>query len=233
MPTPHINANKGDFAKTVLMPGDPNRAKWIAENFLVDPKLVTSVRGILGYTGLTKEGKKISVMASGMGIPSIGIYSHELFNEFDVDNIIRIGTCGSGLNDIDIGDVIIGMGASSDSNYASQFNFHGTLSAICDFNLLDKAVIEAKNLKLKVYVGNVFSSDMFYDDMANYDKFEALGVCCVEMESYGLYLEALKAKKHALTILTCSDHFSKNKHMTSKEREIGLAKMVELALKLA
>lgn len=233
MPTPHISAQKGDFAKTVLMPGDPNRAKWIVENFLKDYKLVTSVRGILGYTGIAPNGKRISVMASGMGIPSIGIYSHELFNEYGVENIIRIGTCGSDLPDVSIGDVIIAMGASTDSNYAAQFGFHGTLSAIADYGLLEKTINIAKNQKIPFYVGNVFSSDIFYDDLDNYKKFSRLGICCVEMESYGLYVEAMKAKRKALTILTCSDNFNTNEHMNAEERSIGLSRMVKLALELA
>ncbi len=233
MATPHISANVGDFAETVLMAGDPNRVRWIVENYLHDAKLVTEVRQAFGYTGFTKTGKRISVMASGMGIPSIGIYSHELFNVYGVKNIIRIGTCGSGSENINMGDVIIAEGASSDSNYAAQFGFHGEIAAIADYSLLEKAVNTARAHKIPFYVGNVFSSDIFYDDMENYNKFARLGVVCVEMESYGLYLEAMKAHQKALTILTVSDQFSKKQHMTSTERSVGLAKMVELALELA
>lgn len=233
MPTPHNRAKKGDFAKTVLMPGDPVRSKWIADTFLKDVVLVNDVRGILGFTGIAPNGNKVSVMASGMGIPSIGIYSHELFNEYGVENIIRIGTCGSYGEDIHVGDIILGMGASSDSNYDSQFDFNGTLSAICDYGLLEKTVEIAKKQKLAYKVKNVFSSDLFYGNTENFKKIIPLGVDCVEMESFGLYLEAMKAHKHALTILTVSDHLVKAEYMDSDQRAKGLSTMVKLALELA
>lgn len=233
MATPHIKAEKGDFAKTVLMPGDPQRAKWIAETFLTDVKLVNSVRGILGFTGKTKDGKDISVMASGMGIPSIGIYSHELFTEFGVENIIRIGTCGAAADDLDIYDIIIGSGASSDSNYASQFGLEGTLSAVADYGLLSKAVNSAEELGTEVRVGQLFSSDIFYDESFNFGKFSKLGVLGCEMEAYGLYLEAMRCHKKALAMCTVSDHFFKKGILTSDQREQGLRKMVEIALELA
>ncbi|MEG0978252.1 MAG: purine-nucleoside phosphorylase [Bacilli bacterium] len=233
MPTPHIKAEKGDFARTVLMPGDPNRAKWIAENFLHDYKLVNSVRGILGYTGYTKDNKLISVMASGMGIPSIGIYSHELFTKFDVEQIIRIGTCGADSPDLNVFDIIIGNGASTDSAYASTLGCIGTLSAVADYELVEKAVVAARELQHKVHVGQLFSSDIFYDDSNNFGNFSKLGVLGCEMEAYGLYVEAMRCHKKALAMCTVSDHFTKPQNLTSDEREQGLKNMIEIACKLA
>ncbi|MEG0034613.1 MAG: purine-nucleoside phosphorylase [Bacilli bacterium] len=233
MPTPHIKAEKGDFARTVLMPGDPNRAKWIAENFLHDYKLVNSVRGILGYTGYTKDNKLISVMASGMGIPSIGIYSHELFTKFDVEQIIRIGTCGADSAELNVFDIIIGNGASTDSAYASTLGCIGTLSAVADYELVEKAVSAARELKHKVHVGQLFSSDIFYDDSNNFGNFSKLGVLGCEMEAYGLYVEAMRCHKKALAMCTVSDHFTKPQNLTSDQREQGLKNMIEIACQLA
>ncbi|MBO8427458.1 MAG: purine-nucleoside phosphorylase [Firmicutes bacterium] len=231
----HID-NNAKFAKTVLMPGDPLRAKYIAENYLVDYKLVTSVRGILGYTGKTKDGKEISVMASGMGVPSIGIYSYELFNEYGVENIIRIGTCGSYQKEVHVGDVIITTSASSNSNYARQFDLKGGVLAPCsDFSLILKAYENSKKLGLNVHVGPIFSSDIFYDeDKEYYKKWQRLGILGVEMESYGLFINAMKLHKKALCILTVSDTFaSDERELTQLERQTSLENMFKLALTMA
>ena len=235
MATPHINAEKNAFAKTVLMPGDPKRAKWIAETFLTDFVLVTDVRGILGYTGKTKKGKKVSVMASGMGLPSIGIYSHELYTHYGVESIIRIGTCGAYQNDIEVRDVLLCQGACTDSNWASQFNLNGgVLSAIADYELLDRAFKAAKIAKVGIRVGNILSSDVFYNaDSEVWKRWASLGIMGVEMESYGLYITAARLKKKALCILTVSDHFLKPAILTSEERQNSLVQMVEIALEAA
>lgn len=236
MPTPHINAEDGAFAKTVLMPGDPKRAKWIAENFLVDAKLVTDVRGILGYTGFTKTGKRVSVMASGMGLPSIGIYSYELFTHYGVESIIRIGTCGAYQPGIKLFDVIIGQSASTDSDWAQQFNLRGgTFSAIADFDMILAAYSAVVRRGLDVHVGNIFSSDIFYDfDPDFWKSWAKLGILGVEMESYALYTTAARLKKRALCILTVTDLFlDSSKKATPEERETGVATMVDIALEIA
>ena len=232
----HIN-NKAKFAKTVLMPGDPLRAKWIAETFLKDPKLVTSVRGILGYTGLTPDGKEISVMASGMGVPSIGIYSYELFTFYGVENIIRIGTCGAYQKECHVGDVIIATSASSNSNYASYYTNRGIhVAPSSDFSLMLKAYENSKAQGLNVHVGPIFSSDIFYDpDKEFYKVPQELGLLGVEMESYGLFLNAMRLRKKALCLLTVSDTFvnKDEKELTQEERQSNLEKMIKLALTLA
>ncbi len=236
MPTPHINAEDGAFAKTVLMPGDPKRATWIAENFLVDAKLVTDVRGILGYTGYTKNGKRVSVMASGMGLPSIGIYSYELFTHYGVESIIRIGTCGAYQPGINLFDVIIGQSASTDSDWAQQFNLRGgTFSAIADFDMILAAYSAVVRRGLDVHVGNILSSDIFYDfDPDFWKSWAKLGILGVEMESYALYTTAARLKKRALCILTVTDLFlDSSKKATPKERETGVATMVDIALEIA
>ncbi len=236
MPTPHINAEDGAFAKTVLMPGDPKRAKWIAENFLVDAKLVTDVRGILGYTGFTKTGKRVSVMASGMGLPSIGIYSYELFTHYGVESIIRIGTCGAYQPGIKLFDVIIGQSASTDSDWAQQFNLRGgTFSAIADFDMILAAYSAVVRRGLDVHVGNILSSDIFYDfDPDFWKSWAKLGILGVEMESYALYTTAARLKKRALCILTVTDLFlDSSKKATPEERETGVATMVDIALEIA
>lgn len=230
MPTPHINANVGDFAKTVLMPGDPMRAKFIAENYLKDAKLVTDVRGMLGYTGKYK-GKDISVMGSGMGMPSIGIYSYELYDVYDVENIIRIGSCGGYSEKVKIRDLILAQGASTNSNYAHQYNLPGTFATIADFSLLLKAYEAAKEKKVKTVVGNILSSDTFYEnDPEAYKKWKAMGVLAVEMEAAALYLNAAKLGKKALCMLTVSDHFISGESTTSEEREKTFTDMMEVAL---
>lgn len=233
VPTPHIEAKENDFAKTVLMPGDPKRAKWIAENFLHDYKLVNSVRNMLAYTGYTKDNKLVSVMGSGMGQASIRIYSHELFNFYNVEQIIRIGTCGTEDKDLDVKDIVVASLASTNSNMAQCEGIIGNLSLGSDFELTRSAVSEIEKRGINYKVGNVLASDVFYDeDNKIYKSFAKFGILAVEMESYGLYLEASRARKKALTLLTVTDHFTYNKHLTSEERLLGLTKMIEVALSL-
>ncbi len=238
-PTPHINATPEDFAKTVLMPGDPLRAKFIAENFLTDAKLVNNVRGIHGYTG-TYKGTPVSVMASGMGMPSIGIYSYELFNFFDVDNIIRVGSAGGMNKDIKVRDIIIAQGACTDSNYAHTFNLPGTFAPIADFNLLKTAVTKAEELSLSYTVGNVLSSDVFYNDfegvpenMTSSALWGKMGVLGVEMEAAALYMNAARSGKNALAILTVSDHLLTGESLSAEERQNSFTDMMTLSLETA
>jgi len=228
--TAHIIANEGDFAKTVLMPGDPLRAKYIAETFLQDAKLISSVRNIYAYTG-TYKGEKISVMASGMGIPSMGIYSHELFEKFGVERIIRVGTAGAINKNLNLKDIVIGMGACTDSNYISQFNLNGNFAPICSYDLLQKTVEKAKELNLKVTVGNILSSDVFYNPSNDvYKAWSDLGVLAVDMEAAGLYVNAAKLGKQALTICTISDKILEDVHCSAEERQTAFTDMMELAL---
>lgn len=234
MPTPHNNAEKGDFAKVVLMPGDPNRAQWIVDNFLHDVKLVNSVRGILAFTGYTSNNKRISVMASGMGQPSIGIYSSELYSEYGVETIIRVGTCGSYQPEINLKDILICAGSCTDSNWMSQFKLNGTYSALASYDVLETAVSVLKNKKFPYHVGNIFSADIFYDyDREIWKKWAALGVMGVEMESYALYVQAAYHHKRALTILTVTDNFVKEGKLTAEERQTGLRNMIEVAVETA
>ncbi len=233
VPTPHITAKLGDFAETVLMPGDPLRAKFIAENFLRDAVLVNNVRGVNGYTGYY-NGKRVSVMASGMGQPSIGIYSYELFNFYDVKNIIRIGSCGSFDPDLHARDIIVAMGACTNGNYAMQYNLPGTFCPIADFNLVRKAseLCEKKGVNYKV--GNIFSSDTFYDDADSGMQWAKMGVLGVEMESAALYCNAARAGKSALCICTVSDSFIyPEENTTAEERQNSFTTMMEIALELA
>jgi len=233
MPTAHINAKQGDFAKVVLMPGDPLRAKWIAENYLHDYKEVTNVRGILGFTGLTKSGKRISVMASGMGLPSIGIYSHELFAEYGVETIIRVGTCGAYQPEINLFDVLVCTTASTDSNWAHQFDVP-MFSAGSDFELTLSAYNAIKKAGMPMHCGAILSADVFYDeDQNSWKKWAKLNIMGVEMESYALYTTAQRLKKRALCILTVSDHFIKEGKATSEQRQKGLGKMIEIAIATA
>ena len=233
MSTPHNNAKDNAFAKTVLMPGDPLRAKYIAETYLENPRLVTSVRNMLGYTG-TYKGKEISVMGGGMGIPSIGIYSYELFNFYDVDQIIRIGSAGALQDDLDVMDIVIGMGACTNSDYVSQYNLPGHYAPIADYELMNRAIEAAKAQGTKVVVGNVLSSDTFYNaDPTVNQKWKDMGVLCVEMEAAALYMNAVYAKKKALCVLTISDHIFKDVALSSDERQVGFGKMMEIALELA
>lgn len=233
LPTPHNEAKAGDFAKTVLMPGDPLRAKYIADTYLSDVVQVNGVRNMLGFTG-TYKGKKISVMGGGMGIPSIGIYSYELFNFYDVDNIIRIGSAGGLQDDLNVNDIVIGMGACTNSNYASQYKLPGTFAPIASYELMSKAIDVAKQQGTKVVVGNILSSDTFYnaDETAN-DKWKSMGVLAIEMEAAALYMNAVKAKKNALCILTISDHLYKTEALSAYERQTSFNKMMEIALELA
>ena len=233
IPTPHITAKKEDFAKTVLMPGDPLRAKFIAENFLENAVLVNNVRGVNGYTGYYK-GKRVSVMASGMGQPSIGIYSYELFNFYDVENIIRIGSCGSFHKDLHVRDIIIAMGACTNGNYALQYNLPGTYAPIADFGLVKKAVELCDKAGVKYMVGNIFSSDIFYDESNSGMEWAKMGVLGVEMESAALYCNAARAGKKALCICTVSDSFLyPEENTTAEERQNSFTKMMEIALELA
>lgn len=235
MSTPHINANPGDFANIVLMPGDPLRAKWIAETYLHDVKEVTNVRSILGFTGLTKNNKRISVMASGMGQPSIGIYSYELYTSYGVDTIIRVGTCGSYQENINLFDVLICTTASTDSNWQGQYGINGTFSAGCDFETAVEAYSQCQKAKIPYHGGNILSADVFYDDDPNtWKKWAKLGVMGVEMESYSLYCNAARLGKKALCLLTVTDHFiKKDKKATAEERAFGLGRMIEVAIATA
>ena len=233
IPTAHNNAKAGDFAKTVLMPGDPLRAKYIAETYLENPRQVTAVRNMFGYTG-TYKGKEISVMGGGMGMPSIGIYSYELFNFYDVDQIIRIGSAGALQDHIKVMDVVIGMGACTDSNYAYQYGLPGTFAPIADYELMNKAIETAKRQGTNVVVGNVLSSDVFYNaDPTVNDRWRSMGVLAVEMEAAALYMNAAKAGKKALCMLTISDHIYTGEALCAEDRQLGFGKMMEIALELA
>lgn len=233
MPTPHNEAKKGEISKVVLMCGDPLRAKFIVENFFDDYKLVNSVRNMYCYTGHYK-GKEISVAGSGMGIPSMGIYSYELYTEYDVDAIIRVGTAGAYKEEAKVGDIVLALGACSNSNYASQFNLRGTYSAIATYDLIEKGVEVAKENSFDYHVGNVFSSDIFYDNDPDYWKrWAELGVLAVEMESYGLYINAAKLNKKAMTVLSISDSFVTKESTSSETRQTGFTKMMKLALEVA
>ena len=232
-PTQHINATPDDFAKTVLMPGDPLRSKFIAENFLENAKLVNNVRGVQGYTG-TYNGTKVSVMASGMGIPSIGIYSYELFNFFGVENIIRIGSTGSINMDVKVRDIVFAMGASTNSNYGRQFELPGTFAPVADYTLLSTAIEQAKEVGARYHVGNILSSDTFYDAQADAnDKWMKMGVLCIEMETAGLYMNAAYAGKRALGLFTVSDHILTHEALSAEERQNSFTQMMEIALKTA
>ena len=233
IPTAHNNAKANDFAKTVLMPGDPLRAKYIAETYLENPRQVTDVRNMFGYTG-TYKGKEISVMGGGMGMPSIGIYSYELFNFYGVDQIIRIGSAGALQDHIKVMDVVIGMGACTDSNYAYQYGLPGTFAPIADYELMNKAIETAKRQGTNVVVGNVVSSDVFYNaDPTVNDRWRSMGVLAVEMEAAALYMNAAKAKKKALCMLTISDHIYTGEALCAEDRQLGFGKMMEIALELA
>ena len=231
--TPHIKAEPSDFAKTVLMPGDPLRAKFIAENFLEDARLVNNVRGIQGYTG-TYKGVPVSVMASGMGMPSIGIYSYELYNFFGVENIIRVGSAGGTSHKVKIRDVIIGMGACTTSNYAVQYNLEGTFAPICDYELMTAAIEEAQKIGASYVVGNILSSDIFYNaNPAASEKWTKMGVLGVEMEAAALYMNAAYAGKRALAICTVSDHLLTGEALDSDARQNSFTDMMEIALGVA
>ena len=231
-PTPHNAAKAGDFAKTVLMPGDPLRSRFIAENFLENPVLVNNVRGIQGYTGSYK-GKRVSVMASGMGMPSMAIYSYELFHFYQVDNIIRVGTAGVVDPNLKVRDVVIGMGACTNSAYQNQFDLPGTFAPICSYELLKKAVKAAEKLGIEPKVGNLYSSDAFYDDGASLVKWQKMGVLATEMEAAALYMNAARAGKNALAICTISDNPFTGEATTAEERQLTFTAMMEIALEIA
>lgn len=238
-PTPHINATPADFGQTVLMPGDPLRSKFIAENFLENAKLVNNVRGVQGYTGMYK-GVKVSVMASGMGMPAIGIYSHELFNFFGVQNIMRIGSAGSMQEHIHVRDIVIAQGCCTDSNWAHQYHLSGTFAPIASFEMLTKAVESAKEAGATYHVGNLLSSDAFYGDHvdvpegldANYG-WRKMGVMAAEMEGAALYMNAARYGKNALCICTISDHILTGEATTAEERQNSFTQMMEIALETA
>lgn len=232
IPTPHINAKMGDFARTVLMPGDPLRSKFIAENFLKDAVLVNNVRGIQGYTG-TYKGKRVSVMASGMGMPTIGIYSYELFNFYGVENIIRIGSAGAISPDLKLRSIVIGMSASFNSGFDKQFGLPGTYAPTASYELLKKATDAAERMNIPVTVGNILSNDLFYDDGMRTLEWQKMGVLAVEMESAALYMNAARAKKNALCICTISDSLVTGEECTAEERQNTFTKMMELALEIA
>ena len=234
LPTPHIAANEKDaFAKTVLMPGDPLRAKYIAEKFLENAVLVNNTRGVQGYTGYYK-GKKVSVMASGMGMPSIGIYSYELFNFYDVETIIRVGSAGAISPELHLRDVVIGMGACTNSSYASQFNLPGTFAPIADYATMMNAVKAAEELGVRPHIGNLLSSDTFYDDSNSLADWQKMGVLAVEMECAALYMNAARAGKKALAICTISDcPLTGGEECSALEREQSFNQMIEIALEAA
>ena len=231
-PTPHNAAQPGDFAKVVLMPGDPLRARYIAETYLTDVREVTGVRGMLGYTG-TYQGKTISVMGHGMGMPSIGIYSYELFHAYGVDAIIRVGSAGGYADDLELRDVVAAQGACTDSNYAYQYGLPGTFAPIADFDLLSSAVAAAKRQGVAIRVGNVLSSDVFYDSGVNERAWKPMGVLAVEMESAALYMNAAAAHKKALCLLTISDIPSRGLALPAEERQTSFNQMLEVALECA
>ncbi len=233
MTTPHIGAKKGDIAETILLPGDPLRAKFIAETYLEDPVQFNSVRNMLGYTG-TYKGKRVSVMGTGMGVASIGIYSHELINYYGVKNLIRVGSCGAYDKNLKLYDIILGMGASTNSGYGHQYKLPGTFSAIASWDLLYKAKQVADEKGIELHVGNILSSDVFYNFYPEeYEKWAAMGVLAVEMEAYALYCNAAAAGVNALTILTVSDSLVTKMETTAEERETSFTRMMEIALELA
>lgn len=238
-PTPHISAAPGDFGKTVLMPGDPLRSKFIAENFLENPVLVNNVRGVQGYTG-TYKGVKVSVMASGMGMPAIGIYSHELYNAYGVENIIRVGSAGSIQENIHLYDIVLAQGACTDSNWAKQYHLPGTFAPIADFDMLCAAVEACKAEGATYHVGNINSSDVFYGDHVGVPEgldsvygLKKMGVMALEMEAAALYMNAARYGKRALTICTISDHVLTGEETNSEQRQNSFTTMMKVALEVA
>ncbi len=234
IPTPHINAPEGAFARTVLIPGDPLRAKFIAETYLKNAELVNNVRGVQGYTG-EYNGKRVSVMASGMGMPAIGIYSYELFNFYGVENIIRIGSAGALTDKLHLRDVVAAMSAYTDSNYGASFAFNGTLAPCCSYKLLTEAAAAAEKLGQHLVPGPICSSDAFYGqgDYSATPILQKLGVLCVEMEAYALYLNAAAAGKNALALLTISDSLVTGESLPAEDRQNTFTKMMEIALEIA
>lgn len=238
-PTPHINATPDDFAKTVLMPGDPKRSAFIAREFLTDAALVNDVRGVQGYTGFYK-GERVSVMASGMGMPSIGIYSYELYNFFGVQNILRVGSAGGMQPQVKLRDLVLGIGACTNSNFAADYHLPGAFAPVADFRLLRTAAEEAERLGLRYHVGNLLSSDVFYNDAQGLpDAMKAtpawgkMGVLAVEMEAAALYMNAARAGKSALAVCTVSDHLLTGEATSAEERQNSFTDMMTLALETA
>ena len=232
MATPHNSANPGDFAKTVLMPGDPLRAKLIAETYLTEPRLVNNVRGVQGYTG-TYRGVPVSVMASGMGMPSMGIYSHELYSVYGVENIIRIGSAGAISQRLRLRDVVAAQGVCTDSNFAHQFRLPGTFSPIADFHLLETAVAVARRRGVEMPVGNLLSSDVFYDAADSNLQWQRMGVLAVEMETAALYMNAAYLGRRALTLCSISDHLVTGEALSAQDRQNTFSTMMEIALETA
>lgn len=233
VPTPHNTARLGEIAKTVLMPGDPLRSKFIAENFLTDPVLVNNVRGVQGYTG-TWKGAPVTVMASGMGIPSIGIYSWELFTEYGVENILRVGSAGSLQDDLHVMDIVIAQGACTDSNFAHQFGLPGTFAPIADYTLMRAAIECATALGVTPRIGNVLSADNFYSDGSDgSDPWRKMGVLAVEMECAGLFMNAARLGKRAAAVLTISDHLYLQENLSAEARQTSFTQMMEIALDTA
>ena len=239
IPTPHINAKEGDFARTVLMPGDPLRSKFIAENFLTDPVLVNTVRGVQGYTG-TYDGVRVSVMASGMGMPSIGIYSWELFTVYGVENILRIGSAGALADELQLRDIVIAQGACTDSGWAGQYHLPGSFAPIADFGMLRTCVDIAEEMGARYQVGNLLSSDRFYGDDGGMPEalqanlaWKKMGVMAIEMEAAALYMNAARCGKRALAVCTISDHILRHEYCTAEERQNSFTQMMELALRTA
>jgi len=230
MPTPHISAQPGDFADTVLMPGDPLRAEHIANKFLLDARRVTEVRNVYGYTGLY-QGQRLSVMAHGMGIPSCSIYATELMREYGVKTLIRVGSCGALAPDIRLGDVIIALGASTDSKVNRLRFMDHDLAALADFGLVERAVAAARDQRAPVRVGNVFSTDLFYTPQPQmFDVLEKMRILGIEMEAAGLYGVAAEYGARALTILTVSDHLRRSEHLSSDDRRTAFDAMIRIAL---
>lgn len=232
MPTPHNSAQPGDIAKIVLMPGDPLRAEFIAKHYLSDVSCFNKVRNMLGYTG-TYDGKRISVMGSGMGMPSMAIYSYELYNFYGVDTIIRVGSAGGMAPDVQLRDIVIGQAACTDSNFAEQYKLPGTIAPIADFDLLRQAVEVAEDMGVRCHVGNLVSSDVFYCERSANEAWAGMGVLAVEMEAAALYLNAMKARKRALAIMTISDLVLSEGNLSVDERQNSFTEMMELALTVA
>ena len=232
-PTPHIDGAPEDFGKTVLMPGDPLRAQYIAKNYLTGARLVNNVRGIQGYTGTYKD-TKVSVMASGMGMPSMGIYSYELYHFFGVENIMRVGSAGSLHKDVHIRDIVIGMGASTNSRYAHQYGLPGSFAPIASYEMMREAIAACDRRGIRYHVGGLLSSDTFYDDDADaLNKWMKMGVMAVEMEAAALYMNAARCGKNALAICTVSDHILTGEATTAQERQTSFTQMMEVALETA
>lgn len=232
-PTPHNGAIEGDIAKTVLMPGDPLRAKFIADTYLQDVRCFNTVRNMLGYTG-TYQGVPVSVMGGGMGMPSIGIYSYELFNFYGVESIIRVGSAGGIADEVKVRDVVAGMGACTNSNYAHQYQLPGTYAPIASFDLLERTVAAGRDQGVELKVGNVLSSDTFYDDNDQATvSWQKMGVLAVEMEAAALYMNAARANKKALCLLTISDLPLKGESLSAEERQTSFTQMMEIALAVA